>query len=219
MPNPPSNLSLAGFTLCIDPGHQSVGNSDLEPIAPGSSTLKVQTSSGTYGRVTGVPEYKLNLAVSLLLQAELESRGATVVMTRETNDVDLGNVDRAEIGNNAHADLVIRIHADGSENPDVHGISVLVPSEKYVSKEIADQSRTAGDAIYQALIEQTGAKGRGVVVRSDLTGFNWSEVPVVLVELGFMTNAGEDRRLQDRNYQISIVEGIVEGIREYLIHE
>lgn len=211
-----ANLSLAGFTLCIDAGHQTVGNSDLEPIAPGSATLKAQTSTGTCGRATGVPEYKLNLAVSLLLQEELQKLGATVVMTREKNDVDLGNIDRAEIGNKANADLVIRIHADGSDNPGVHGLSVLVPSEKHVGKEIAAKSRAAGDSLYDALVESTGAKGRGVVVRADLTGFNWSTVPVVLVELGFMTNADEDRKLQDDAYRHSIIQGMVQGVLQYL---
>lgn len=174
------------------------------------------TSAGTRGRVTGVPEYRLNLDVALLLQAELKALGATVVMTREAHDVDLGNIDRAEIGNNAGADLVVRIHADGSENPDVHGFSVLVPAEKHVGEEIAARSRSAGDQIYQSILDATGAKGRGIVARTDLTGFNWSTVPVVLIELGFMTNAEEDRKLQDEAYQKSLAEGIAEGVCRFL---
>ncbi len=152
----------------------------------------------------------------MLLQADLKAHGANVVMTRETNDVDLGNIDRAEIGNNAGADLVVRIHADGSENPDVHGISVLVPGEMHVGSNIASLSLSAGNCIYESLLDATGAKGRRVVTRTDLTGFNWSKVPVVLIELGFMTNEKEDRMLQDASYRQALADGIVAGIRCYL---
>ena len=65
------------------------------------------------------------------------------------------------------------------------------------------------------LVEQTGAKDRGVVNRTDLVGFNWSEVPVVLVEMGFMTNPEEDARMENPEYQQLLVNGMTAAIIEW----
>lgn len=55
-------------------------------------------------------------------------------------------------------------------------------------------------------------KNRGVVVRDDLTGFNWSKVPIVLIELGFISNPNEDSYLSDPDNYIKIATGISNGI-------
>lgn len=87
------------FTVVIDPGHQgpSVDMSAPEPMAPGSSETKAKATSGTQGNFSGVPEYEVNLQVSLLLQQELTDRGYRVVMTRTDNETAISNKERAEL--------------------------------------------------------------------------------------------------------------------------
>lgn len=213
---PPSTDSSA-YTICIDAGHQSKGNPVVEPIAPGSSIKKAKVASGTVGTTTKVPEYQLNLKLALKLQRLLEADGFRVIMTRTSNNVDISNVQRAQAANNAKADLSIRIHADGSLDKLKHGISVLYPASA-VTKKINEKSKWMGQKIIKAVIQETGAKSLGVVPRTDLTGFNWSTVPCVLIETGFMTNRNEDKLLETSAYQNKLAEGMRKGIEEIFPH-
>jgi N-acetylmuramoyl-L-alanine amidase len=161
-------------------------------------------------------EYKLNLDVALMLQKELEKLGAKVIMTRTGNNVKLSNVERAEIANKAKADLTVRIHADGSDNHKIQGISMLVPGSKYIKdKTVINKSKKAGKLILESVVATTSAKSRGVVDRDDLTGFNWSEVPVVLIEMGFMSNKEEDQKMNTVSYRQKLVSGMAKGIEKY----
>jgi N-acetylmuramoyl-L-alanine amidase len=214
---PPSGLASSGLVVCIDPGHQAHGDSSLEPVGPGSSDMKAKVSDGTAGTVTGTPESQLVLAVSLKLRDALVSNGIKVVMTRTTQDVRLSNIERAEIANQAHAALFVRIHADGSEDGSVAGIHVLYPvSIKGWTDDIATASKQAATLAQRELIAATGAKDRGIDARSDMTGFNWSDVPVILPEIGFMSNAAEDRLLATPAYQDKIVAGLTRAILDFL---
>ena len=103
------------YIICIDPGHQTKGDMSEEPVAPGSSEKKFKVSWGTQGVATKIPEYELTLSASKILKKDLEQMGFKVIMTRETNDVNITNSERAIFANDNNADLVIRIHADGSE--------------------------------------------------------------------------------------------------------
>jgi len=209
--------AAAGLVVVIDPGHQRRGNFDTEPIGPGSSERKAKVSSGTAGVATGVPESELVLAVSLKLRDALAAHGVQVVMTRTTQDIDISNVERAQMANEAGADLFVRIHADGSDNHAVAGIHVLYPaSVQGWTDDIAAESKTAAAAAQRELIAATGAKDRGIDARSDMTGFNWSDVPVILPEIGFMTNPEEDRLLATSAYQDKIVQGLTRAILSYL---
>ncbi len=205
------------LVVCIDPGHQAHGDSDLEPVGPGSSTMKAKVSSGTAGVATGTPESELVLAVSLKLRDALSSRGIKVVMTRTTQDVRLSNIERAQIANRAGADLFVRIHADGSEDRSVSGIHVLYPaSVKGWTDDIAAASKQAAALAQRELIAATGAKDRGIDARSDMTGFNWCDVPAILPEIGFMSNAAEDALLATPAYQDKIVAGLTRAILAFL---
>ncbi|MDR1217898.1 MAG: N-acetylmuramoyl-L-alanine amidase [Oscillospiraceae bacterium] len=202
---------LRGLKLGIDAGHQGKGNSAQEPVAPGSSETKPKVTSGTQGRVTRVPEHEVNLSVALLLEEKLLSLGAEVVMVRRTADVDVSNVERATMMNEAGVDLVIRIHADGSEDTGVSGASMHVPDSQ-ITAAVNDASRAAGEVIFKDFILVTGAKDQGVIGRRDLSGFNWSTVPAVLIELGFMTNEEEDKKLTTPEYQELCAEGLARGV-------
>jgi len=202
---------LSGLIIGIDPGHQSKANYDKEPIAPGSSTTKAKTSSGTQGVESRVPEYEVNLDVSLKLREALEAEGATVVMTRETNDVSISNIERAQMMNEAGADLVLRIHCNGANDSSVHGIGLYVRA----TGTCAEESYAAAECILPAMAEATGAKANGIYKRDTYTGLNWSEVPSILVEMGYMSNPDEDLLLVDPDYQALLIEGMVEGVCDY----
>ncbi len=155
----------------------------------------------------------MNLQVALALRDRLEELGATVVMTRTESKMTISGIERCEIANKAGADVAIRIHCDGSTDRSVHGVSVLVPSGDLLgTPSIKDESVRLGELMVNAVAAQTGAKNRGTVPRSDLTGFNFSEVPSVLIEMGYMTNADEDANLASEDYQAKIVEGMVQSV-------
>ncbi len=204
-------------TVVIDPGHQAYANSGLEPVGPGSSTMKAKVSAGTASVNTGAPESALNLALGLKLKTVLQGYGVSVVMTRETEAVDISNAQRAQLANQAGGDVFVRIHADGSTDPSVHGILVLYPATiAGWTDDIASESLRGASLALEELIKATGAKNRGLGARSDLAGFNWSNVPVFLAELGLMTNPAEDALLATDSYRNKLVSGLAKSILCFL---
>lgn len=194
--------------ICIDPGHQQRGDLSTEPIGPGSMTKKPKVTGGAVGVVTKKPEYALMLDISLKLKKYLEDNGFEVMLTRDKNDVNISNSQRAKMASGWKADLFLRLHADSNANSGVKGISTLYPTKNTWSANIFAKSYEWAQAIHNAVITATGRTNRGVVSRSELSGFNWSTVPVILVEMGFMSNAEEDRLLNSAQEQQKIIEAI-----------
>lgn len=199
----------------IDAGHQAAGNSGLEPIGPGASVRKPKVAGGTCGTVSRVPEYQFTLKVAKALKKELVKRGYAVVMTRTRNDVNITNKERAIKINESGADICIRLHGDGGASS-ARGACALYPSTRnaYVGK-LSAKSYKLSKSIMQTYCKATGIGNRGCVQRDDLTGTNWSKVPVTLIELGFMTNASEDRYMQSATGQKAMVGGLADGIDLY----
>ena len=183
--------------VVIDPGHDLRANLVTEPIGPGSSTRKIKDGGGTRGVVSGTTESELNLAVSLRLRALLRRAGVSVVMTRtRTEGTSVGNIARAGIANRVRAALFLRVHADGAPTPAARGTHTLYPAlQPGWTDDVYVSSRRAAGIVQAELLRALGFPDRGLQERSDFTGFNWSDVPVVLVELGFMTSPAEDRLL------------------------
>ena len=205
-----------GFKVAIDAGHQLHADSGMEPVGPGASETKYKVSSGTSGVSTGVPEYQLNLDIAKKLKKILVKRGYDVYMIRTKNEVSITNIERAQAANNSGADISLRIHADGVDDSSVHGASVLFPSENnpYVSK-LSAESKKLSQCVLDAYCAKTGFSSRGLYERDDLTGTNWSEIPVALIEMGFMSNASEDEMMQEKSVQKKMAEGIADGIDTY----
>ena len=200
--------------VCIDPGHASRPDLSTEPLGPGSAVLKVKDGGGTPGEAAVV------LAIAKRTRALLRGRGLRVAMTRSGPDFSSGeggNADRARFCNLRGAALMLRIHADGSTNPSVHGVSTLYPAlRRGWTDDIQASSRRAARILQRELVRATGAADRGLAERSDLTGFNWADVPVVLVETGFLTNPAERRRLTSRAYQRLVARGLAAGAARFV---
>lgn len=203
------------FTICIDPGHQNKGDSKLEPVDPNNSAMKPRVSSGTAGVGTKIPEYKINLEAALILKDILSDKDYNIIMTREINEINISNIERAKIANDANADMTIRIHCDSINNSGKTGASILIPSKdgKFTGA-IYEKSNEYAKALKENL-ENSGVKVNGIFERKDITGFNWSKVPVVILEMGFMSNWNEDKMLADSNYQRKLMEAVAAALEDY----
>ncbi len=215
----PEEPEIRGL-IVIDPGHQAQGDSELEPNGPGSSEMKAKVTSGTAGVSTGKAEYELNLEVSLKLRDELESRGYEVIMTRETHDVRISNAERAQVANEAGADVFVRIHANGDDDHSVNGVITIcqTASNPYIAS-LYEENHRLSELILDAVVEATGAKRQYIWETDTMTGINWCNVPSTIVEMGFMTNPEEDEKMATDAYQQQIVEGIANGIDEFMTEE
>ncbi len=202
----------------MDPGHDLRANLETEPIGPASKTRKIKDGGGTRGVVSGLTEAELNMKVSNLLRPMLEGAGVRVVMTRtSTSATSMGNVARARIANATRAALFLRIHADGSPDRSARGTHVLYPAlRKGWTDDVYAKSKRAARIVQHDLRASLGFPDRGLQERSDFTGFNWSDVPVILVEMGFMSNPTEDRLLATAAYQRRAAVGLCRGTLRHL---
>ncbi len=202
--------------VVIDPGHQLHADRTPEPVGPGSRETKARVSGGTFGAASGLREYELNLIVSLQLRDELERRGYRVILTRESHDVDLSNAARARIANEAGADVMIRIHANGSTDPSVHGAKTInMTKHSPYNAWLYDDSRALSEAVLTCFCAATGAKQQSVWDTDTMTGINWCRIPVTILEMGYMSNPAEDLRMADPVYQKKMVQGIADGLDAY----
>ncbi len=207
-----------GHIVAVDPGHQGqwVDMSAQEPMAPGSTQTKAKCTTGTTGRFTGVPEYQLNLDISLALRTELEERGYQVILTREDNDAAISNSERAIMAAEKGGEIYVRIHANGSDDPSVSGALAMTmsPQNPYVGT-LYEQSYALALAIMKAYCAATGFADLGIQYTDGMTGINWSRIPVMILEMGFMTNQSDDTLMQDPAMQEKMVQGIADGIDDY----
>jgi len=204
--------------VVLDPGHDLRANLQTEPIGPGSSTRKIKDGGGTHGVVSGLTEAELNLAVAKRTRVLLERGGVKVVMTRtRTAGPGMGNVARARIANRTGAGLFLRIHADGSADSSARGTHTLYPALRARwTDDVYGESRRAAGIVQRELVRALGFPDRGLQERSDFTGFNWADVPVILVEMGFMTNRTDDRLLATVAYQRRAARGLCRGTLRFL---
>lgn len=200
--------------VCLDPGHDATPDLSTEPIGPGSDVYKIKDGGGAPG------EAKVVLALAYKTRRLLLARGYRVEMTRTGTEFtygNRGNIARAKFCNRLGAALMLRIHADGSPDSSRHGASTLFPAwHAGWTDDVLPASRRAAALVQARLVRATGALDLGLVRRGDLTGFNWANVPVVLVEVGFMTNPTEGGRLKQAWYQRRVARGLAAGAAAFV---
>ncbi len=205
--------------IVIDAGHQAEGNSEKEPVGPESSEMKLKVSWGATGVYTKTEEHVLNLEVALKLRDELMKRGYSVVMIRETAEVNISNKERAEIANKYDAAAFIRIHGNSwPDDPSWNGASTICQREDNPYPDCAahyGQSRLLAESILPAFCKATRMATYKLQETNDLAGTNWSRVPTVVVEMGFLSNVDDDRRMSQPAFWHMAAEGIANGLDDY----
>ncbi len=205
-----------GHLIAIDAGHQETANTEEEAIGPGASKKKAKATIGTSGVSTGKKEYELTLEVAKKLKEELTQRGYSVFMVRESNDVNLSPHERADMAKEAGAEVLVRLHANGSKIKETNGAMAICGTKNspYVASLYDDSYRLSKD-ILTHFVKETGANNKGVWQTDLMAGINWSSMPVTILEMGFMSNAQEDQKLSDADYQTKMIKGIADGLDAY----
>jgi N-acetylmuramoyl-L-alanine amidase len=225
-PSPPATArsGLAGRTVVIDPGHNGQNwahTAEINRLVDIGNGTKACDTTGTATR-DGYTEAAYNLDVAQRLAALLTAAGARVVLTRSDNNGWGPCIDqRAAMGNDAHADVAISIHADGSTVG--RGFHVIYPASLAgLTDAIVAPSERLAVAIRDAYAAGTGVPystyiGRdGLDQRSDLGGLNLSRVPKVFIETGNMDNAADAGLLEDPGFRQRAAQSLFAGLRAYL---
>ncbi len=224
-PTPDTHRPLAGRVVVIDPGHNDGNFQHTDEIDRQVNAGGFRKACDTTGTETdaGYTEASFTIDVARWLGSLLEDKGAKVVMTR-TDDHSVGPcVDRrAAIGNDAHADVALSIHADGGP-ADGHGFHIMQPTLGSGHHDsIVAPSHQLALALRDAYRSGTGLPPAdyigtdGINPRSDMAGLNLSAVPKVLVECGNMRNSGDARRLSSTAFRKKIAAALAVGISRYL---
>lgn len=217
-PSPEPKKILAGKTIVIDPGHSN-GQHLSNKVPDGRGGSKACNTSGTATN-SGYPEHTANWEVALILQAELQEKGATVHLTKKDDHADKVCVDRrGQIPNEKHADAFLSIHANGSQSSAPHGFFVMVSNPPLNSAQ-GEPSRKLARAVSEGLrgagLTPSTIFGADPAPRSDLATLNFAKVPAVMVELGEMRNPQDAQRLSRPQGQQQYASGLAKGIISFL---
>lgn len=207
---------LRGRLVAIDAGHQEQENKELEPIGPGAKKEKAKATTGTVGISTGLKEYELNLQVAMRLKEELYDRGYEVFMVRESNDVNMSSKERTKMVEESGAEILIRLHANGSDIENTSGALTICNTKKnpYVGNKYTE-NHLLSETILEHFLAATGANNKGIWETDTMSGINWSSIPVTILEMGYMSNEEEDKKMATKEYQEKMAEGIANGVDAY----
>ena len=175
-------------------------------------------SEGISGTATGLEENELNLEVAAKLKDILEERGYEVFMTREDADTQLSEVERAELVNASDAQILISLHANGGDDSSERGACAQAPSYEnpYITDtDLVKKSNALGDIVLQAYCDKTGLTDKGLYNVDSRAQINWSKIPVIVLEMGFMSNTEDDTYMAEDTNQQKMAEGIADGIDLY----
>ena len=201
---------LKGKVIVIDPGHQEVPNTEKETAIKGSSAEKDKATSGAVGVDSGAKEYELTLQYALVLREYLEGCGAKVILTRDTNDADISNIERAKIATDSKADCFIRLHADSAPSGDISGVKVYVPSTGKFSKTAVKD----GTKLAELVANEIGSTSLGVVQSNMYTGLNYADsVKSYQLVVGYLSNSNDDALITNSETPYKVAVAISEFLR------
>lgn len=209
---------LSGVVVCIDPGHQENGQIVKEPNGPGLPGSTTGKGGMAQGKVTLRKEAIITLETGMILRDLLLQEGATVVMTRETQDVFHTNIERCEIADAAGAHIMLRLHCDSNSNANKTGMSIYAPLNSDYARVVAEPAeyRAMGEAFLDEMKKAVGYeltdKTGFVHLNDNYIGNNWAKMVCFLVEMGYLSNAGEDVKMATPEYQTMLAQGMVEGV-------
>ena len=202
--------------VVIDPANQAVVNAEQVEIGPNSEETKQGASTGNVGTILGTKESELNLTYAKLLKTELESRGYEVILTRETDEINLSNKARAEIANASSATTFVRIQMNFSENSSLSGVmAVCMPADSTFNGGLHNDSYRLATRLLEGVLEKTACINQGIYETDQMTAINWSQIPVALIKLGYLSNAEDEGKLVDASYQQEVVKGLADGLDAY----
>ena len=188
------DISQGERTIVIDAGH---GGKD-----PGAISLN------------GFHEKEISLSMAIQLQQKLIEQGYNVIMTR-TDDTFVELYSRARLANEMNADLFISMHANSNINSSILGLEVLYCPATSSELKLEDQFPFA-DRIYASILNSTRTPGRGVFKRPELVVLRETIMPAVIIEIGYLSNLQEESMVRDPGYQALVVQGILDGVNQYL---
>ncbi|GGK80818.1 hypothetical protein Sme01_44750 [Sphaerisporangium melleum] len=217
--------ALDGKVIVLDPGHNGGNYRHPEVINKKVNVLTQWKPCDTTGTATndGYSEAAFTWDVTRRMVKLLEAEGATVKLTRDGNSgVGPCITQRAAIGNKAHADAAISIHADGAPASG-HGFHVIMPKKINGPVDpVVARSKRLGLALRAAYHQGTGMPyssyiGKNALdFRNDLGGLNLSTVPKVFIETGNMRNASDAAKLKDPRFRQRLAASLVKGLQDYL---
>ncbi|MFF9347406.1 N-acetylmuramoyl-L-alanine amidase [Streptomyces sp. NPDC014734] len=225
----PVSGPLSGRTVVIDPGHNPDNHLHTREINRPVDIGTARKECDTTGTSTdaGYAEARFTLDVSHRVRDLLRAQGANVVLTQDGDRPYGPCVDeRARIGNEARADAVVSVHADGSAVGN-RGFHVILPGPVRAGKadtsKIVEPSRDLGTRIAGLFVRDTGSApsnyiggGSGLDTREDLGGLNLSTVPKVFIECGNMRDPKDAALLTRADWRQKAAQGIADGISSYL---
>ncbi len=198
--------------IVIDASHQRTKDLTTEPIAPKSTERRAKQLASAIGVVTKQKEYHVTMNYAKALRTQLEEKGYKVVLTRSAHDVKLSNKERAKVANKARATLVISLHADGGKSYQ-NGFYIMSPSKKSTTSKRYKESNQQANAILKKVSTKGKVFSTGHFYREDLALFNYTKAPAISIQLGFLTNVKDDKKLADNVYMEKLVKRIANGIQ------
>lgn len=203
VPVPDEHPDLSGLVIVIDPGHQKEYDYGQEEVGAGTSAYKDRGTPGAVGVTSGVKEYELTLKYALVMKDYFEGCGAEVILTRDSSDVNISNIERAQIAIDNDADYFIRIHADSAPDAEISGVKVYVPD----TGSYASNADTNGERLAEIVADEIGSTSLGVVQSNSYTGLNHADsVKSYQIVVGYLSNADDDALLgqNDTPYKTAV---------------
>lgn len=205
---------LKGFRIGLDPDGQKILDTQSEFLAPQSKILTERMIERHTGLYSGKFDYDINLIIANKLKLALEEEGAEVFITRDNSDVSISNRERAEFLNKYNCDVILSISCQSSDNPLDSGASVYIP--RFSS---GNNTAKLADIIVSNLSLEVDVKDSSVNVANNVTFLNWAKGTALKVELGYLSNRADEKRLTNDDYQQAIAKALKNSIVDILINE